>query len=161
MRAVFYLFYFISFSCLIILHYLRLPLSLSPFPLSPFPTTSILHCITPVYILLYSSIVSRQGSLRGRCVEKICSLSYPDIPTRDCLSEDKRHKVGQRGAGAAARPIRYGCVEMKVASATHRLSVTYGEGSGKRGVASHREEVSLARHFRGEPDTSEQIPKKV
>lgn len=123
-RAVFYLFYFISFSCLIILHYLRLPLSLSPFPLSPFPTTSILHYITPVYILLYSSIVSRQGLLRGRCVGKICSLSYPEIPTRDYLSEAKRHKVGQRGAGAAARPIRYGCVEMKVVSATQRLSVT-------------------------------------
>nr|DAG20504.1 MAG TPA: hypothetical protein [Caudoviricetes sp.] len=94
------------------------------FPFSPFPTTSILHCITPVYILLYSSIVSRQGSLRGRCVEKICFLSSPEIPARDYLSEAKRHKVGQRGAGAAARPIRYGCVEMKVVSATQRLSVT-------------------------------------
>ena len=120
MRAVFYLFYFISFSCLIVLHFLRLPLSLSPFPFPPFSTTSILHCVTPVYILLYSSVVLRQGALRG----ELCFLSSPEIPARDYLSEAKRHKVGQRGAGAAARPIRYGCVEMKVVSTTQRLSVT-------------------------------------
>lgn len=113
---VLFYFFFLSY-CLALSSFTSFPF---PFPFSPFPTTSILHCITPVYILLYSSIVSRQGSLRG----ELCSLSSPEIPARDYLSEAKRHKVGQRGAGAAARPIRYGCVEMKVVSTTQRLSVT-------------------------------------
>lgn len=57
-ESCFYLFYFLSFSCFIVLHFLRLPLSLSSFPfllfqLPVFSTVLLLYiysCIPVLYL---------------------------------------------------------------------------------------------------------------
>lgn len=79
-ESCFYLFYFLSFSCFIVLHFLRLPLSLSSFPFLLFQ----LPVFSTVLLLYIYSCIPVLYLAKGRYVEDALE-SYALFPTQRFL----------------------------------------------------------------------------